>query len=251
MNDAPPDKVVIIGGGFGGLSAARELHGSAVQVTLVDRSNHHLFQPLLYQVATAGLSPADIAYPIRTVLRHQANARVLLAEVTRIDLPGKHCVLDDGSHLPFDWLVIAAGARTNYFDKEKDDRIQGAFVGAAVLLEPALQENRQRRLPARGRPEQQQQAPSDVGAGRGGLEILYNAPEGLIDPEKLPAKQRLGFLRIAWLGTCMPAPAQHVPDVLMARAREGRRALREDVLQELGERTFPALCAVQTAERAQ
>ncbi|MCK6533466.1 MAG: NAD(P)/FAD-dependent oxidoreductase [Polyangiaceae bacterium] len=120
MNDAPPDKVVIIGGGFGGLSAARELHGSAVQVTLVDRSNHHLFQPLLYQVATAGLSPADIAYPIRTVLRHQANARVLLAEVTRIDLPGKHCVLDDGSHLPFDWLVIAAGARTNYFDKEKE-----------------------------------------------------------------------------------------------------------------------------------
>ena len=120
--DQKADRVVIIGGGFGGLAAARELCGAAVTITLVDRSNHHLFQPLLYQVATAGLSPADIAYPIRTVLRHQENARVLLAEVTSIDLAGKRCVLDDGSDLPFDWLVIAAGARTNYFDKESEWR---------------------------------------------------------------------------------------------------------------------------------
>ena len=90
--DQKADRVVIIGGGFGGLAAARELCGAAVTITLVDRSNHHLFQPLLYQVATAGLSPADIAYPIRTVLRHQENARVLLAEVTSIDLAGKRCV---------------------------------------------------------------------------------------------------------------------------------------------------------------
>lgn len=122
MADKSPDKVVIIGGGFGGLAAARALAGARAEVTLVDRSNHHLFQPLLYQVATAGLSPADIAYPIRTVLRHQENARVLLGEVTRIDLPGKRCVLDDGSALPFDYLVIAAGARTNYFDKEREWR---------------------------------------------------------------------------------------------------------------------------------
>ncbi|MBK7583718.1 MAG: NAD(P)/FAD-dependent oxidoreductase [Myxococcales bacterium] len=112
--------VVIIGGGFGGLATARALSGAHTRLTLVDRSNHHLFQPLLYQVATAGLSPADIAYPIRTVLRHQDNARVLLAEVTGIDLAAKHCVLDDGSHLPFDYLVVAAGARTNYFDKEAE-----------------------------------------------------------------------------------------------------------------------------------
>lgn len=118
MAENSADKVVIIGGGFGGLAAARALAGASVQVTLVDRSNHHLFQPLLYQVATAGLSPADIAYPIRTVLRHQENARVLLGEVTRVDLEGKRCLLDDGSELPFDWLIVAAGARTNYFDKE-------------------------------------------------------------------------------------------------------------------------------------
>jgi NADH dehydrogenase len=114
------DRVVVIGGGFGGLAAACGLARAPVQVTLVDRSNHHLFQPLLYQVATAGLSPADIAYPIRTVLRHQENARVLLGEVTRVDLEERRCVLDDGSELAFDWLVVAAGARTNYFDKEAE-----------------------------------------------------------------------------------------------------------------------------------
>lgn len=113
-------RVVIVGGGFGGLACARALGGEDVRVTLVDRANHHLFQPLLYQVATAGLSPADIAYPIRTVLRHQENARVLLGEVTRIDLPAKRCVLDDGSELGWDYLVLAAGARTNYFDKEAE-----------------------------------------------------------------------------------------------------------------------------------
>jgi len=120
MADRVAERVVIIGGGFGGLAAARALGDAHVRVTLVDRSNHHLFQPLLYQVATAGLSPADIAYPIRTVLRDQENARVLLAEVTRVDLEGKRCILDDGSELAFDWLVIAAGARTNYFDKERE-----------------------------------------------------------------------------------------------------------------------------------
>ena len=112
--------VVVIGGGFGGLAAAGSLSGAKVRVTLVDRSNHHLFQPLLYQVATAGLSPADIAYPIRTVLRHQSNVRVLLAEVTRIELEQKSCTLDDQSSLGWDYLVLAAGARTNYFDKEAE-----------------------------------------------------------------------------------------------------------------------------------
>jgi NADH:quinone reductase (non-electrogenic) len=113
-------EILIVGGGFGGLAAARALSRAHVKITLLDRSNHHLFQPLLYQVATAGLSPADIAYPIRTVLRHQENARVLLAEVTRIDLDGTRVTLDDGSTLDFDYLVLAAGARTNYFDKEAE-----------------------------------------------------------------------------------------------------------------------------------
>lgn len=110
--------VVIIGGGFGGLATARGLSSENVKITLIDRSNHHLFQPLLYQVATAGLSPADIAYPIRTVLRNQENVRVLLGEVTRIDLDHKRLGLADGAELGWDYLVIAAGARTNYFDKE-------------------------------------------------------------------------------------------------------------------------------------
>ena len=117
--DAGPH-VVIVGGGFGGLGAAQALAGEAVSVTLVDRSNHHLFQPLLYQVATAGLSPADIAYPIRTVLRHQERTRVLLAEVAKIELEQRRCVLDDGSALEWDYLVLAAGARNDYFDKEAE-----------------------------------------------------------------------------------------------------------------------------------
>ncbi|HEY5948434.1 MAG TPA: FAD-dependent oxidoreductase, partial [Kofleriaceae bacterium] len=98
--------VVVIGGGFGGLNAAKHLAHAPVRVTLVDRRNHHLFQPLLYQVATAALAPADIAYPIRGVLAHQANARVLLAEVTSIDVDKRTVTLDDGS-LHYDFLVVA------------------------------------------------------------------------------------------------------------------------------------------------
>src|SRR5687767_5942197 len=98
MNDAAPPRphVVIIGGGFAGLDAARALRRASVAVTLVDRHNHHVFSPLLYQVAAAALSPGDIASPIRWVLRRQKNARVLLAEVCAIDAPGKVVVFDDG-----------------------------------------------------------------------------------------------------------------------------------------------------------
>ena len=106
--------VVIIGGGFAGLTAAKALRGAPVDVTLLDRTNHHLFQPLLYQVASAGLSPADIASPIRSILAHQKNARVLLAEVSRIDVAAKK-VMVDGGELAYDFLIVAAGAHTNYF----------------------------------------------------------------------------------------------------------------------------------------
>ncbi|MBX3184323.1 MAG: NAD(P)/FAD-dependent oxidoreductase [Polyangiaceae bacterium] len=107
--------VVVIGGGFGGLEAAKRLADAPVRVTLLDRSNHHLFQPLLYQVAMAGLSPADIAAPIRAVLKHQQNCRVLLAEVTRVSLGSREVHLDPGDTLSYDYLVIAAGAKTNFF----------------------------------------------------------------------------------------------------------------------------------------
>jgi NADH dehydrogenase len=106
---------VIIGGGFGGLSAARTLRNAAVRVTLIDRRNHHVFQPLLYQVATATLSPADIAAPIRWILRRVSNVRVLLAEATRIDVVARRVELSDGGALDYDWLIVATGSSHAYF----------------------------------------------------------------------------------------------------------------------------------------
>jgi NADH dehydrogenase len=106
--------VVIIGAGFGGLAAARALRSAPVEITVIDRSNYHLFQPLLYQVATADLSPADIAAPIRNVLRHQRNTRVLLAEVTGVDPESQRVFLPDQA-IPYDYLVIATGAHQSYF----------------------------------------------------------------------------------------------------------------------------------------
>lgn len=110
----PNPRVVIVGGGFGGLSAAKALSRQPFDITLIDRNNHHLFQPLLYQVATAGLSPADIASPIRIILRGQDNAKVVLAEVSGVDLKRK-CVFADGRRVPYDYLIIATGARHAYF----------------------------------------------------------------------------------------------------------------------------------------
>jgi NADH dehydrogenase len=106
--------VVVVGAGFGGLNAVRALEGVPVRVTVVDRSNHHLFQPLLYQVATAALSPADIASPVRSILRSQRNAAVLLAQATSVDRSARELVLSDG-RLSFDYLVLATGARHAYF----------------------------------------------------------------------------------------------------------------------------------------
>jgi NADH dehydrogenase len=107
-------QVVIVGGGFGGLAAARALRRAPAQVTLLDRHNYHLFQPLLYQVATGMLSPADIAWPLRAILRRQANTRVLLDEVVGIDMPNRHVVLRDGT-LRYDTLIVAGGASHSYF----------------------------------------------------------------------------------------------------------------------------------------
>ena len=106
--------VVIIGGGFGGLYAARTLKSAPVQVTLIDRRNFHLFQPLLYQVATGWLSPADIASPLRAVLKRQRNVQVLLAEALDIDVTNRRVILKDGS-VSYDTLIVATGARHHYF----------------------------------------------------------------------------------------------------------------------------------------
>ncbi len=112
-------QVVVVGGGFGGLEAAKTLGGAPARVTLVDRRNHHLFQPLLYQVATAVLSPADIAQPIRAVLRDRANVEVVLGDVVSVDTDGKQVELADGSRLPYDYLILAAGASHAYFGHDE------------------------------------------------------------------------------------------------------------------------------------
>src|SRR5712671_2800260 len=111
-------RVVILGGGFGGLFAARAFRGADVRVTLIDRHNYHLFQPLLYQVATASLSPGDVASPIRWVLRHQSNVTVWLADARAIDTSTSRVLLDPGhghDAITYDYLIVAAGATHAYF----------------------------------------------------------------------------------------------------------------------------------------
>src|SRR5256885_14503933 len=114
--------IVIIGCGFGGLAAARALATADVKITLIDRSNHHLFQPLLYQVATAGLSAPLIAAPIRHILRQQKNLIVLLAEVKSIDAKAHCIVLDDNTAISYDYLIVAAGATHSYFGRNEWER---------------------------------------------------------------------------------------------------------------------------------
>src|SRR5687767_12852069 len=107
--------VIIIGGGFAGLWATRALASAPVRVLLLDRCNHHLFQPLLYHVATSGLSAPDIAAPLRHILRHQANVEVRLAEVVSIEPTLRAVVLEDGTRLAYDYLLVAGGATHAYF----------------------------------------------------------------------------------------------------------------------------------------
>ncbi len=122
--DSPQERphVVILGGGFGGLAAARALGGQEVRVTLVDRSNHHLFQPLLYQVATALLPAPDIAAPLRNLLSPHENVRVLLAEAQRIDVENRVVVLDHGEVLEYDFLIVATGLKHEYFGHPEWER---------------------------------------------------------------------------------------------------------------------------------
>jgi NADH dehydrogenase len=118
-NGGRKPKVVIIGGGFAGLNAAKALKKAPVEITLIDRRNHHLFQPLLYQVATASLAPSDIAVPIRELLKGQKNAKVLMDDATSVDLEGKRVQLKARGSISYDYLVLAAGASHSYFGKDE------------------------------------------------------------------------------------------------------------------------------------
>jgi len=125
MENLPRQKprVVIVGAGFGGLEAAKKLACKDVHVTVIDRTNHHLFQPLLYQVATAALSPADIAAPIRAVLSKCKNMEVILAELRSVDVNAKKVKMSDGAELDYDFLVLATGARHSYFGHDEWEKL--------------------------------------------------------------------------------------------------------------------------------
>jgi NADH dehydrogenase len=128
-------KVVIVGGGFGGLQAAKRLANKKVEVVLIDRKNHHTFQPLLYQVATAVLSPGEIASPIRRILHSCKNIEVVLGEVVDFDLQNQSVKLHDGAEISFDYLIVAAGARHSYFGRDDWEK----FAPGLKTLEDALE----------------------------------------------------------------------------------------------------------------
>jgi len=137
LNEKPSPRVVIVGGGFGGLKAAEALARLPVEITLVDRSNHHTFQPLLYQVATAGISPAEIAAPIREILRKHENVEVLLGEVLSFDLQ-RRAVRAHGFELSYDYLIVAAGATHAYFGHDEWE----PFAPGLKTIEDALEMRR-------------------------------------------------------------------------------------------------------------
>src|SRR5271169_3375269 len=152
-----PHKVLIIGGGFGGLSAAQALKNAPVRVTLVDRHNYHLFQPLLYQVATGALSPANVAGPLRQVLRKQKNTQVLLGEAIHIDAANRRVILSDGA-VDYDTLIVATGATHQYFGHDEWEQ----FAPGLKNLD-------------------------DATAMRGRILLAFEAAERETDPEKLSA----------------------------------------------------------------
>jgi NADH dehydrogenase len=139
MNSQPTNTtiphVVIVGGGFGGLYAAKRLAKQSVRVTLLDRRNHHLFQPLLYQVATAGLSPGNIAAPLRGILHPYPRVQVLLGEMQKLDAKGNAILLADGSRISYDYLIIATGASHSYFGSDQ----WAAYAPGLKTLEDALE----------------------------------------------------------------------------------------------------------------
>src|SRR5579864_6929881 len=134
MTNARATRVVIVGAGFGGLNAAQGLAKAPVKITVIDRKNHHTFQPLLYQVATAGLSPGEIAAPIRSILRGHKNVNVLMSEVSEFDLEQQLVITEEGQ-IPYDYLIVAAGAGHSYFGHDDWE----VFAPGLKTIEDALE----------------------------------------------------------------------------------------------------------------
>ena len=120
MQHSTKTQVVVIGGGFAGMACVRALRKADVEIKLIDRRNFHLFQPLLYQVASGGLSPANIAAPLRSIFRRQKNVQVLLGSVTEFNVVDRSVALEDGTGVPFDFLVVATGSTHHYFGKDAE-----------------------------------------------------------------------------------------------------------------------------------
>ena len=231
----PPPKVVVLGGGFAGLYLAKTLANRSVQVTLVDRNNHHLFQPLLYQVATAALSSGDIASPIRSILRSARNIDVLLGEAVGVDVAGRTVALADGTSLSYDYLAVATGARHSYFGKPEWE----ALAPGLKSLEDAL-EIRRRVLVAFERAERETDPVARqrhltfvvIGGGPTGVELAGALAEirrfalrrdfRRIDPRDATVMLLEGGPRI--LPTYPPALSQ--------RAKDALRSLGVDVRTE-------------------
>src|SRR6476469_3975735 len=180
-----PHHVVIVGAGFGGLEATFGLAGAPVRITLVDRRNHHLFQPLLYQVATASLATSEIAWPIRYLLRDPPEVTTLFANVIGVDAAAKRVLLDDGDTLPYDTLVLATGARHAYFGHDEWE----PFAPGLKTLEDATTVRR-RILVAFERAEREPDAERRaalltfviVGAGPTGVEMAGTIADKARDP---------------------------------------------------------------------
>jgi NADH:quinone reductase (non-electrogenic) len=136
-NGAPPRRrrVVIVGGGFGGMEAARHLHKADVDVTVIDRRNHHLFQPLIYQVAAGALGSGEVAAPIRMMLKRQPNAAVVMAEVTGIDVERREVVLDRGDRIGYDSLIMACGGETSYFGHDEWEKVSSPLKTLADAVD--------------------------------------------------------------------------------------------------------------------
>jgi NADH dehydrogenase len=230
-----PAHVVIVGGGFGGLAAAKALRRHRhVRVTLIDRRNHHLFQPLLYQVATATLSAGDVASPIRWILRHAPNVRVLLGEVEQVDAEKRQLRLVDGDSIGYDYLILAPGARHAYFDHPEWER----YAQGLKTLEDAL-DMRRRMLLAFERAEREvDERRRDelltfvfVGGGPTGVELAGTLAEiarrTLRDEYRVIDTARARIVVIEAGPTILPS----FPDRLRRAARRSLERLHIEVLE--------------------